>query len=289
MKPLAIAGLVWMDGRMVHPEEATVGITDPSVQAGIGVFETVAVREGLPLDLPEHLARLRHGAGQLEVPLPDDATLAGAVRAVSGQVREAYAWVKITAIRTGRAVVYGGPMDPAEEGRAVSAILLRWRQNHADAITGLKTWNYASHILGLEEARRRGADEGIWRNSRGHLAEGCTSTLFLVEHRKIFTPALADGILPGITRKVVLDAARAQGCTIHEGKVRLKRLESADEAFLTSSLRAVRPLVTFDGKPVGKGVPGALTLALAKEVARVRLERAREREELAKATGPSGG
>ncbi len=283
MKPLETEGPVWMDGRMVSAAEATVPVVDPNVQAGLGVFETVAVRAGLPLDLPEHVARLKQGAAQIDVPLPPDEALSEAARAVAAQVRGGYGWVKITAIRSGHCAVYGGRMDADEEGRAVSAVLLRWRQNTADRITGLKTWNYASHVLGLEEARRRGADEGIWLNTRGHLAEGCTSTLFVVHRKRIFTPSLADGILPGITRGFVLRAARSLGHVVHEGKVRLKRLETADEAFLTSSLRAVRPLVRFEGRSVGKGTPGPVTLALAKEVARLRMNLARER-----APEPSG-
>jgi len=274
VKPLEAEGLVWMDGRMVRAEEATVPIVDPSVQAGLGVFETVAVREGLPLDLSEHVARIRHGAERLGVPLPSDDTMIDALRSIAAGVAGGYGWAKITAIRTGRCVVYGGRMDPEEEGRSISAVLLKWRQNTSDAITSLKTWNYASHILGLEEARRRGADEGIWLNSRGHLAEGCTSTLFVVHLGRLFTAAVADGILPGITRAVVLEAARSQGLIVHEGKIRLKRLETADEAFLTSSLRAVRPLVRFDGRPVGRGEPGPITLALGKKVARLRMQRA---------------
>lgn len=274
MKPLEAEGPVWMDGRMVPAEEATVQVVDPNVQAGLGVFETVAVRDGLPLDAPEHVARLSNGAARLHVPLPSEKTLLDAVRAVASQVVGGYGWTKITALRTGRCVVYGGRMDPAEEGCPVSAVLLKWRQNTSDAITSLKTWNYASHILGLEEARARGADEGIWLNTRGHLAEGCTSTLFVVHRGRIFTPAIADGILPGITRGVVLEAARGLGLLVHEGKIRLHRLENADEAFLTSSLRAVRPLVRFDGRTVGRGEPGPITLTLGKNVARLRMERA---------------
>ena len=274
MKPLRTEGLVWMDGRMLPAEEATVQVVDPNVQAGLGVFETVAVREGIPLDAPEHVQRLRMGAARLHVPLPTDETLIDAVRLIASRIVGGCGWAKISAIRSGRCVVYGGPMDPAEEGCSVSAVLIPWRQNTADALTSLKTWNYASHILGLEEARSRGAEEGIWLNTRGHLAEGCTSTLFVVQRGRIFTPATADGILPGITRGVVLEAARALDLVVHEGKIRLNRLETADEAFLTSSLRAVRPLVRFEGRPVGRGKPGPITGALGTKVARLRMERA---------------
>ena len=71
--------------------------------------------------------------------------------------------------------------------------------------------NYAANLLCLAAARERGADEGIWLNTRGHLAEGCTTNLFVVQGRKVFTPSERDGILPGVTRELVLRAARRRG------------------------------------------------------------------------------
>ena len=121
-----------------------------------------------------------------------------------------------------------------------------------------------------EEAERRGADEGIWRNTRGHLAEGCASNLFVVRRRALYTPGEGEGILPGVVRDLVLAAAREAGLLVHEGRVRVVRLERADEAFLSSSLRAVRPLVRFEGRPVGNGAPGPISELLADAVQRSR-------------------
>jgi branched-subunit amino acid aminotransferase/4-amino-4-deoxychorismate lyase len=161
-------------------------------------------------------------------------------------------------------------MEASEEGRPASAVLLRWRRCPADALAGIKSLNYAHNVLGLEEAQRRGADEGLWLNSRGHLAEGCSSNLFLVRHRKVYTPSTRDGVLAGIVRSLAIQATRRLGLVLHEGKVRLSRLQHADEAFLTSSSRGVRPLIEFEGKPVGRGRPGPITGAIMAEVHRLR-------------------
>ncbi len=267
---LEAEGPVWLDGTIAPAEDASVRMTDPAVQAGLGVFETIAVRNGVPVELSEHLRRLENGAAVLSVPLPERVALERGARAIAASVVGGYGWLKVSALRSERCIVFGGRMDPLDEGRSVSAVLLRWRQNPHDAIAGLKTLNYANHILGLEEARRRGADEGIWRNTRGHLAECCTSSLFLVHRRTIYTPAISDGILPGITRGTVLHAARNLGIRVHEGKIRVRRLEQADEAFLSSSLRAIRPLIRVDARPVGDGEPGPVTRAVAAEVERLR-------------------
>jgi branched-subunit amino acid aminotransferase/4-amino-4-deoxychorismate lyase len=161
-------------------------------------------------------------------------------------------------------------MDPAYDGRPASAVLLPWRRNAQDPLAGLKTLNYAANRMGRAWAAERGADEGLWRNARGHLTEGCSSNLFVVEGRKLFTAAVADGILPGIVRGQVLGSARDLGVAIHEGKLRLRRLERAREAFLTSSLGGVRPLVRYAGRVLGSGEAGPLTRKLAERVALAR-------------------
>jgi branched-subunit amino acid aminotransferase/4-amino-4-deoxychorismate lyase len=90
--------------------------------------------------------------------------------------------------------------------------------------------------------------------------------VFVVRRRKLYTADARDGILPGIVREKVLRVARRLGCIVHEGKLRLKRLRQADEAFLTSSLRGVRPLVEIDGRPIARGDPGPLTLRISTEI-----------------------
>ena len=260
----------WVNGRVTSLEQARITIDDPAFHAGLGLFETIAVRGQRLLEPEQHLDRLWQGANRLGVELPDRETLRRAAQDLSREQGWDCGWLKIIATRGGQCVVFGGEMDPAEEGSEATAILLPWRRNPADPLAGLKTLNYAGSTLGLEEALRRDADEGIWLNTTGHLAEGCTSNLFVVGKGKLFTPSVRDGILPGVVRGLALSAARDLGFTVHEGKVRLRRLETAREAFLTSSLRGVRPLVRFDGRPVGTGRPGQMTRAVAAEVARMR-------------------
>ncbi|MBZ5638011.1 MAG: aminotransferase class IV [Acidobacteriia bacterium] len=264
------SGSVWLDGRLVEPREAAILVTDPAIQFGLGVFESLALRAGRALEQSAHVDRLFACAARLGVPLPARAELESAIAGAAAGVEGGCGWLRVIASRSGRCAVFAGRMDPSEEGRSVRAVLLPWRRSPADVLTGLKSLNYAANVLGLEEAERRGAEEGLWLNTRGHLAEGCSSNLFVVRSRAIFTPAERDGILPGIVRGLAIDAARGLGLPIHEGKVRVPRLLRADEAFLTSSTRGVRPLVEFEGKPVGRGRPGPVTAAIAEEVRRLR-------------------
>jgi len=259
----------WLAERPVAAEEVSIHVGDPAYHAGLGLFETLALREGAILDLERHLERLAAGCATLGLAAPS-AALRESILLAAGAQRAPFGWLKIVCTRGGHRAVFTGAMSEQEIGRSVGAVTLPWRRNPRDPLAGIKSLNYAGNVLGLEEARRRGADEGLWLNTRGHLAEGCTSNLFVASGRKLFTARVADGILPGVVRDLVLDAAREQGWTVHEGKLRLPRLRRATEAFLTSSLCGVRPLVRFDGRPVGSGRPGAGTRSIAERVERSR-------------------
>jgi len=260
----------WIDGERAPIAELRLGVDDPGLLAGLGLFETLAVEGGRLLDLDQHLARLSESAERIQVPLPSPERLREVASEAAADRPQGLGWLKIVVTRGARWFIFGGEVDPAEVGREVSAVLLPWRRNPEDPVVGLKTLNYAASVLGAEHAAARGADEGLWLNTRGHLAEGSTSNLFVVDGGKLYTPGPRDGILAGVVRRLVIDAAGALDITVHEGKTRLRRLERADEAFLTSSVRGIRPIVHFEGKPVGRGGVGAVTRAVSAQVARMR-------------------
>lgn len=260
---------VWWNGEWVGADAARVGLSDPGLLAGIGVFETLGVERGTCIDLDAHLRRLADGARRLAVPLPERSGVEQALATEAARHRTGRAWVKVVATRAGNCGVFGGSVRRGACGPA-TAVLLRWRVDPRGPLVGLKTLNYAPSILGLEEARRHGADEGLWLNTRGHLAEGCASNLFVVQRGRLFTSGERDGILPGITRAAVLTAAHELGLQVHVGKLRLPRLAGAEEAFLTSSVAGVRPLVAVDGRAIGRGEPGPVTATLTERVLQAR-------------------
>ena len=259
----------WVGGRRRTAGEALLSLAHPAVQAGLGLFETLALRRGRALELDPHLERLLAGVARLGIAAPSRGDLYDTVVEAAGGDAPPLGWLKIVVV-DGKSFVFRGAIDPEQVGGSVSAVLLPWRRNEKGPLTGLKTLNYAGNVVGLEHARGQGADEGLWLNSRGHLAEGCASNLFVVRGSSLFTPSERDGILPGVVRGLVLEAARRLGRPIHEGRLRLPRLERASEAFLTSSVRGVRPLVRFEGRAVGSGEPGALSRRIAAEVERLR-------------------
>jgi branched-subunit amino acid aminotransferase/4-amino-4-deoxychorismate lyase len=263
-------GLVWIDGRLVGGDEALVPLGTPGVQSGVGVFETIAVRAGRPVDLDEHLARFERSGSVVGVPLLRREEIAAAVGEIARGIGSGHGWLKVVALREGRTAVFGGESPREEEGRPARAVLLPWRRSHRDPLAGVKSTSYAANVLGLEWARARGADEGLWRNDRGRLTEGCASNVFAIRGRAVFTPAVTEGILEGVTRAKAILAAKSLGLAVHEGSVRVPRLATAREAFLSSSLKGIRPLLSLDGRKIGTGEPGPWTAAIAAATARVR-------------------
>jgi len=254
------AGRAIVDGAIVAAADVTLSWSDPAAQWALGVFETIAIAEAGPRHLHQHLDRLAASALRLSVPLPAKEELWRAVETVAAG---GGGWLKIVVSRSGRWAVFAGPADPDQVGRALSVIILPWRRHRLDPTTGIKSMGYAAAILGLEEAHRRGADEGLWLNDRGHVMGACAANVFVIRGRAAVTPALTDGARDGVTRARAISALKDLGIAVRQSKVRMATLAGADEVFLTSSVTGVRPVVRIDGRNVRKGEPGPITRRVA--------------------------
>ena len=252
-----------LDGVAVPATSLVLPWSDPAAQWGLGVFETIAVSDAAPQHLPDHIVRLSAAAHRLGIRVPPASELVSAVGMVADNSEGARAWLKIAVSRSGKWAVFAGALAADEAGGAVSVVVLPWRRHRLDPTAGLKTVGYAAFLLGLEEARRRGADEGLWLNDRGHVIGACTANLFVVRGRAVVTPALSDGARDGVTRSLAIPALREFGLSVRQSKVRLATLRAADEIFLTASLSGVRPVVRVDGRDVRRGEPGPVSRRLA--------------------------
>ena len=124
---------------------------------------------------------------------------------------------------------------------------------------GPKSSNYLANLLALHAAKQKGAYEAIFVTPDGSVLEGASSNVFVVEGGALATPPASAGILEGVTRRFVLEAAGALGIPAAETRLSLSDVMSADEVFITSSLREVVPVVRVDDHEVGEGTPGMLT------------------------------
>src|SRR6185503_8326491 len=157
-------------------------------------------------------------------------------------------------------VIVAKPFEPFPERNyteGVAVVIASIRRNHPRALDpAIKSCNLLNNILAVREAQARDAVEAILLNDLGQVAEGASSNVFAVKDGAVTTPPLDAGILPGITRDVVLELGRKKNLEMREDTLRAADIVQADELFLTSSTREVCPITTVDGQRIGTGRPG---------------------------------
>ena len=158
------------------------------------------------------------------------------------------------------------PLDPPKPEvyeQGVQVVLVSVMRNHPESVNPLiKSNNLLNNALGMQEAVRRGAFEGVMRNYRGELSECTTANLFVVKNGLALTPPLDAGLLAGITREFLFELGPGQGVPVRDAVLRDDDLFGADEAFLTSTTRELVPIVRVDDQPIGGGKPGPITRKL---------------------------
>jgi branched-chain amino acid aminotransferase len=268
--------VVWVNGERCADEAAHVSARDRGFTLADGVFETMRSRDGRIFRLERHLARLDRALTMLEIPAPGE--LREWVLRAATEVAAPEATIRLTVTRghgpagltppsqpRPTAIVSAGPMPsfpPPIYTGGLSAHVASGRRNEYAMTAGLKTLAYVDAVAGLLEARRAGADEALFLDTEGHCSEASASNLFAWTGTTLVTPPLSCGALPGITREAVLELAREERMAIAERAFGLDDLLAAEEAFLTSSLRGLAPLVRIGAEPIGRGMPGELTRLL---------------------------
>ncbi len=264
---------VWLNGSLAEEGEACIAPSDHGFLVGDGVFETLRWYDGRPFTLDEHLGRLEEGCRTTGIAMPAREELLRAVHAVmeSNGLRDARMRITVTSgpgpagLLRGdgppTVLVVAGPLSPwPPTATAVTASL---RRDERSALAGVKTVSLAESATALAAARAAGADEALLLNSRGELCEATTANVFLVHGGVAATPPLEAGCLAGITREHVLQLGAS------ERALSPADVETAEEAFLTSSTREVQPLVAVDGRPIGNGEAGPVTARLAEGYSRL--------------------
>ncbi|MHB8468755.1 MAG: aminotransferase class IV [Gaiellaceae bacterium] len=248
----------------VPPDEPVFHADDLGVLRGRAVFETLRVYDGAPFRLGEHLDRLASSAARVGLPAPDRAGLEAAARTVlDGDAVLRLLW---SAGREGGGGACGFALlstlpDGLDELRArgLRAAALAWSPG---MLAGAKSTSYAENMVAQDEARRRGADDALLVGADGIVLEGPTSNVWWREGSRLLTPSLELPILAGVTRSALLELAPASGYEVDAGAYELKRLLEADEAFFSSSVREVMPLVRIDERQVGDGQAGPAAASL---------------------------
>jgi branched-chain amino acid aminotransferase len=271
---------VSIDGQIVSDENAKISVLDHGLLYGDGLFEGIRVRAGRIFRIEQHLARLQLGARVLGLDLPFDAEqqariVIDTVRAF-GQ-REAYVRLIVTRGEGPLGVdpttckkptvvcivAEIGLFSAEQRAQGLAMITASYRRPNPDVQdVAVKTLNYLGSALAKQEARRQGADEALLLNQSGHVAEAAVANIFALRGRSLFTPPPLDGCLEGINRGAVCEIARDLGFSVAERSLGRRDLFAADEVFLTGSGAGVIGVRSLDGRAVGRGRTGEVTLDL---------------------------
>ncbi|MDP2690169.1 MAG: aminotransferase class IV, partial [Deltaproteobacteria bacterium] len=169
-------------------------------------------------------------------------------------------------------IMTAGPLDEKAirlmRTKGVRAVLVKGLH---PAMPGIKTLNYLPSVLARMEARKAGVEEAVFTAPDGALLEAAGANLFIVERGVIKTPPLnanpfLPGVLPGVTRKAVIDIAGKLGIRVMAARLPEDGLRRCGEAFLTNSTCGVVPLVSVDSVKVADGRPGPVTRGLQRHL-----------------------
>jgi D-alanine transaminase len=271
---------VYLNGEFLPPNQARVSVFDRGFIFGDGVYEVIPVFGGRLFRLPHHLSRLDASLGAIRLRNPhtqqewnniftrllaegsgDQSIYLQITRGVAPRDHAFPPNITPTVFAYAQPLKYSPPEQLAQGVAAVTAADIRWQRCDIKAIALL------ANALLRQEAIDQGAVEAILLRD-GVITEGAASNIFVIKNGRLVTPPKGPFILPGITRDLVVEIARAKGIPCDELPVKIETLISADEVWLTSSTKEILPITRIDGRAVGNGKPGpmhARMFALYKE------------------------
>lgn len=263
---------VVMNGQLMDLSEARVPVNDRSFLFGDSLYEVIATRKGKPFFSDDHLTRLRATAEGVHMALPwDDNWFKSQIRLGLNELPIDEVYVRIIVSRgsgdfnidvdstsTEPLVVFiFKPLPSIAERFENEGYVLavpETRRNHPKSLNpAFKTGNYLNNILCLYEAKAKGADDALILDLDGHVTEATTSNLFIVKNKVVWTAPLEVGILDGITRRYMLDQARALGLETRVEPFSMEAVREADEVFVSSTIKGAMPVCRIDDQEYPKG------------------------------------
>jgi D-alanine transaminase len=275
--PNAAQRIVFVNGVYTPLADARISIMDRGFLFADGVYEVSAVLGGRLVDNDAHLARLRRSLSALQIPNPhSDADWTGIEQELVARNRltEGVIYIQVTRGVAEREFLYSHDLKPtvvvfaqeknilasplaARGAKIVTAPDLRWARRDIKSVALL------AQVLAKQAAAEAGAAE-VWMVENGFITEGGSSTAFLIgQDRRIVTRPPSAAILPGITRRAVMQLAAREQLVVEERAFTVAEAKAAAEVFYTSASNFVVPVISIDGEPIDDGEPGPLTRQLS--------------------------
>jgi len=271
--------IIFLNGKFLPDDRAMVSIFDRGFMYGDGLFETMRSYDGTIFALDLHLERLVGSAKIIGISLRQSnkylSNIIHNTLKING-LTSGNAYVKLIITRgldcAGRIIppkllkptiaIIARPLDVKKikhyQHKGMGAVFI---SNKIRPIPQVKSLNLLANITGLIEANQTRMQEGIF--TRGNkILEGAITNIFISDGKSLKTPPIKDGILAGVTRRLVIELAKKQGIKIVEISLTMEDLKNSAEAFLTNSIMEIVPLVRIEKKLIDRGLPGILTRRL---------------------------
>lgn len=279
---------VYLNGQFLQRDKASVSVFDHGLLYGDGIFEGIRAYDGVVFKLKEHIDRLYESANyiRLAMPLTKDEMIRAVVDTLRrNQLRDAYIRLVVT---RGVGDLGLSPVNctkpsvfvitqPSENSEVapktvgISTIISSIRRDPVDATSHeVKSLNYLNSILARWEAIDAGVHEAIMLDTQGFVSEATAENIFIVRKEQVATPSTNSAILHGVTRQRVIEIAEAQGYHVSERRITPFELINAEEIFLTGTLAEIVPVLKINGRVVGSGKVGPVTLRIYGEFAKIR-------------------
>ena len=277
---------VYINGRYYDKRDAKISVFDHGLLYGDGVFEGIRSYNRLVFKLKEHIDRLYESAKSimLEIPLSQQQMIKAVTSTLKfNKLKDAYIRLVVTRgegdlgldphkckgnatviIIADKMVLY--PDQEKLYKKGIEIITVPTVRNLPEAVNPqIKSLNYLNNILAKIEAVNCGYQEAIMLDSLGYVAECTGDNIFIVKRGELYTPPQCMGTLRGITRDTILQIAEKKHIPKHEHVITRHEVYISDEAFLTGTAAEIIPVVKIDGRIIGNGKPGGITLKLMEE------------------------
>lgn len=283
---LPLCNLVWLDGRYVPLEQATIPITTHALHYGTSVFEGIrAYWNGSELNvfrLDDHIKRFRRSGSYYDISLNyTDLQIAKIITGICKQnnikqscyvrpfyfVSEHGINLYVTQDAPTKMAVFAFPFGDLFDKQGISTIVSTWRK-FSDASTPVQAkmgGNYLNSIISTGQAKASGADEAILLDISGNVSEAPGENIFVVKNDTLLTPPLSSSALEGITRNTVFEIAKSLNLKAVEKEIQYSELVESQEVFLTGTAAEIVPVVSVDSYRIHNGKPGKITSMIIKK------------------------
>ena len=270
----------WLNGAFVKPQDACVSPLDRAFLMGDAVYEVVRIHHGTPFRAGAHYDRMKHGLGELGIPVPFDGEGFASILldlASRNGVRFGLGYLQVSRGAAPRSHLLPRGIEPTVFGFSNTPPIPTWRDypDGVKAITlpdqrwarcDLKTTMLLPNSLAKQKAHDAGAFEAIFVGTHGAVREGTSTAVVAARGGGLFAHPLTRRILPSITRMIALEIAAEEGIPVEERRFGVEELLAADEVMLLGTNTDVCPVVEVDGQTIGLGKPGPMAAHLLEKL-----------------------